>query len=153
VLKVNLCCWFVTGSVTVVFGFMCLNFMKITCWELIWCLCVSQLLEDYMLRGRLLLLLCFSKNLPKGEIEVPILCWLNFCIFHMMNNKLHRDTSHTSSYDLLDLLVICEVTTSGCWLFAWSWSINQLSLIIERWFIGAYYGWFKYVYLRDCELL
>ena len=58
-------------------------------------------------------LVCFSKNLSKGEIEVPICVGLIFA-FHMFNNKLHRDichrdTSHTSSYDLLDPLVLCEV--------------------------------------------
>src|ERR1044072_5185038 len=66
-----------------------------------------------MLRLMLKHFLCFSKNLPKGEIEVPICVGLIFA-FHMLNNKLHRDTchrdtSHTSSYDLLDSLVFCEV--------------------------------------------
>ena len=40
--------------------------------------------------------------------EVPICVGLIFA-FHMFNNKLHRDTSHTLSYDLLDPLVFCEV--------------------------------------------
>ena len=63
-------------------------------------------------------LLCFSKNLPKGENEVTFCVGLIFA-FHMFNNKLHRDTchrdtSHTLSYDMLDPLVFCEVVTSEC---------------------------------------
>ena len=42
---------------------------------------VSRFHEDWMLRLMMKHLLCFSKKFPKVEIEVPILCWLNFCIF------------------------------------------------------------------------
>src|ERR1044072_3869747 len=39
------------------------------------------------------LVVFFSKKLPKGEVEVPFCVGLIFA-FHMLNNKLLRDTCH-----------------------------------------------------------
>ena len=64
---------------------------------------------DWLCRLLCCVLVCFSKNLPKGEIEVPKGVGCIFALFIIKTSyswtHVIGDTSHTSSYDMLDQLV------------------------------------------------